>query len=112
MNPNNYATLEQAKKMKELGFPQDKTDCVWMKLIGSLNDFILLSTGSPNFHINAEWYAAPNAQEIEFNTSSIFTDCNGYMFKMKESFIENGSFGKSHHAQARASAWIWEKEKK
>ena len=38
MNKENYTTLEQSKKLKEFGFPQDKTDCVWIKLKSGWSD--------------------------------------------------------------------------
>ncbi len=122
MNLNNYVTLEQAKKMKELGFEQDKTDCVWISFYNSQPDF----EGWNNLHLETrerleeiiritdkvEWYAAPNAQEIELE------------YNMPTNLYEDGRLtstvnirgnevfrGQVVEAQARADAWIWEREK-
>jgi hypothetical protein len=127
MNPNNYVTLEQAKKMKELGYPQDNTDCIWTIRMGipvlyarvELNwrdgnnkPAIDDGHGDPIAWFD-EWYAAPNAQEIELDDTKfggkgdliiIEHVPNSHTSKEKD-------FGQSHHAQTRADAWIWEREK-
>jgi hypothetical protein len=117
MNTNNYATLEQAKRMKELGYPQDTTDCVWSKvdttaIISTDNKYELIERSVLLSKIvlghRVKWYAAPNAQEIELdiqNAGSL------YFVGIPESGKWNQiDFGKIHHAQTRASAYIWQKE--
>jgi len=122
MNPNNYATLEQSKRMKELGYPQTETDCVWATLGRKRNQFIIYTReelnwrdgvpalddgdGDPSVFFT-EWYAAPNASEIELNTENIHLIYDG-TFCIKNDITV---FGKIHHAQARCDAWI-EKENK
>jgi hypothetical protein len=118
MNPLNYATLEQSKRLKELGYPQDNTDCVWLKI--NDKDWELLPRGGELSGIEMndilancpddEWYAAPNAQEIElsnFNGGFAAKD-NSDTFYLSSQHYENYSFGQIHHAQARADAKIWE----
>ena len=113
MNPINYATLEQSKRMKELGYPQDKTDCVWVKFVPLKEEFRLIQrfdsiTKNTTTSI-VEWFAAPNAQEIELELRRA-----GEMI-----FVGLGKTGNYHsiglhslhHAQARAAIWEKEKEK-
>jgi hypothetical protein len=111
MNPINYATLKQAKKMKELSYPQDKTDFIWLYLGRSTKhnssfsaDYTLVQRCQVSFN-EAEWYAAPNAQEIELDFSD--NEVGGERFHPANKMtIDN-----AHCAQDRADAWIWEKEK-
>jgi hypothetical protein len=108
MNLINYATLEQSKRMKELGYPQDKTDCVWFTIGERDGDLILGLRDYLDFSEFAqspitEWYAAPNAQEIELQA--------GYLGRFHPSdFWKIINVENCHCAQARASAWIWERE--
>jgi hypothetical protein len=124
MNPINYATLEQSKRMKELGYPQDKTDCVWIKIFIGEPHWILvprmgcnlikseyfMESNDGDYDQILEWHSAPNAQEIELDIQ-----CAGVLY-----FVGNAHsgkwcpiyFGKIHHAQTRADAWIWEMENK
>jgi hypothetical protein len=109
MNPNNYATLEQAKKMKGLGYPQMNTDCIWIKSM--INGEIDLWQADYCTHeLNrTEWYAAPNASEIELKLS-INNEC--LHAERKDGCDMFMDENEAHHAQVRASAWIWEKENK
>ena len=122
MNLSNYATLDQAKKMKELGYPQDKTDCVWIRNgnnWGLISRELLYDKNNPEkgfipvgiLHAQTccvdEWYAAPNAQEIELQKQYMM-DCSG-VFRLN-SVLNRRFFGQTHHAQARADAKIWELE--
>ena len=70
MNPNNYCTLEQAKKLKELHFSQDGTDCVWVYWASGgfksiqLRDNLKIEEDRVWFQGSwIKWCAAPNAQE-------------------------------------------------
>jgi hypothetical protein len=109
MNPINHATLEQAKRMEELGYPQDKTDCVWRQKYRESNEYVLIARNSRAFEFGLKrkykWYAVPNAQEIELDSGYIFIN------NEQDLIMRDGkSFGESHYAQARADAYIWEKE--
>jgi hypothetical protein len=64
MNPNNYVTFRQAKRMKELGFPQDKTDFIWIKSVIDGNFHLSASHGCTPIEHRTEWYAAPNIGEL------------------------------------------------
>ncbi len=127
MNPNNYVTLEQAKKMKELGYPQDNTDARWAYVsIGAKLTWILVSkdicSNSGQFLLwekmeldgdgIANWYAAPNAQEIDLDLTKFGGGDLVIIEHVPNSHTPKTiEFGLSHHAQARADAWIWEREK-
>jgi hypothetical protein len=115
MNTNNYSSLEQSKTMKELGYPQDKTDCVWIR---NYEKWILLPRdGEATVLIkqgSSPWFAAPNAQEIELDwdkpdSLSIYNASNSGWLTLRKT-QPSKTFGRIHHAQARADAWIWERE--
>jgi hypothetical protein len=99
MNRSNYVTLEQAKRMRELGYPQDETDYVWIVGIEKGLSIWLLSSRENACLSSHIWYAAPNAQEIELKERTLMYHVELILLHM-------------NHAQARANAWIWEKEKK
>jgi hypothetical protein len=130
MNSDNYATFEQSKKMKELGFPQDKTDFIWivwkikdntpqLRLRGELikqehTYCIPDEEGDPLIFFD-EWYAAPNAQEIELmnNTYDRIQIYNNGEIRFNfhiwwEGKEDEKCFGLCHEAQSRADTWIWE----
>ena len=124
MYSGNYATLEQVKKMKELGYPQEKTDCIWAVRMGVhilyTRDELNWRDGVPVIEDDdgdpivwfEDWWAAPNAQEIELSIFNGGFRCLPHqdMFYLSCSEYKNFSFGQVHHAQARADAWIWEKK--
>jgi hypothetical protein len=124
MNTNNYATLDQAKKLKELGFPQTETDCVWihqleiqewalvtrescLRLDGDGN-IIDYTDGEGLCNVD-EWYAAPSSQEIILS-ERIEIDIDSILRPFDNSALI--SFGHYLEAQARSAAYIWEKENK
>jgi hypothetical protein len=120
MKEINHATKPQSEQMKELGFPQDGTDCVW----------VLLPAVSKNYppswclvtrydlettykEIVIEWYAAPNAQEIEL--PKLQFDVDEYEFYIcanheRKVVGDIDSLCRIINAQARAAAFIWERE--
>ena len=116
MNPINYATLKQSIKLKELNFPQDKTDCVWItRFVGNKNMWQLAPRENVILQIEQgrEWFAAPNAQEIElsiFNGGLDATNYHDTFMLVARRRPDKFSYGAVHHAQARADAKIWELE--
>ena len=114
MDPINYATLEQSKRMKELSYLQDKTDCVWICFEGSatyqLEPRDKFTPDTYRRSSAAKWYAAPNAQEIELSVISNihFTDLKTLELVTFGTTLKD--FGESHHAQTRANTFIWKKE--
>ena len=120
MNPVNYVTLEQAKEMKELGYPQGNelsnvgTDCIWIGFpkwvddkpeiewqLRCRDDFADVAEPQDVY----EWFAAPNAQEIELHFRDGFEigTATGILFGKG---LYRFGYVTEAQAQARANAWI------
>ena len=124
MNPINHATLKQSIRLAELGYPQDETDCVWVKYWDN-GEWEIVSRETVHFYpmqsntlnyVNeqngttryiTEWYAAPNAQEIKLNLV-LYARHNYCLARKTDLYL----FGYVNEAQARADAKIWELENK
>jgi len=117
MNRNNYVTLGQAQKIKELGYPQDKTDCVWTSNMHGEEWELQTREKAFLYAFNSarQWYAAPNAQEIELRSLKCYAtypNDGDLVYQINANTDERKTFGKLNYAQARADAWIWERENK
>jgi hypothetical protein len=123
MNPNNYTTLEQSKKLKELGVQQEISEGVHIKILGDWqlhsrdffddfddNTFIIDATEYHDVCRYTEWYAAFNLQEI-FVSGDNFNIINiqGYFYIRTRDMV---LIGRADEAQSMADAKIWELENK
>jgi hypothetical protein len=119
MNPIYYTTLEQSKRLKELGVHQYQTEARWVKfgdndwrlmptVIFDESDYNATDKGEP------QWYAAFIAQEIVIHIELVG---NGFQIFAEDKlvYVKNGrviEFGNYMNAQARADVKIWELENK
>jgi hypothetical protein len=125
MNPNNYTTLEQSKRLKELGIQQEVSDCVWIKIAGKwlpepvprkdcsidmIRYYTIEAEDEVIAYIVDKWYAAFNLQEI-FVSGDNFNIINiqGYFYIRTRDMV---LIGRADEAQAMADAKIWELENK
>jgi hypothetical protein len=124
MNPNNYTTFEQSKRLKELGVKQEISDCVWIRIwIGEerwllvprmgcnlIHNEYFMESNDGEYNEILEWYAAFNSQEIELDESNFEDEKGLHWYADEKSYVL--ALSRICHAQARADAKIWELENK